>query len=95
MKPVKIEQLFQAAKAAPAPVIEPMPPYLQTRILAASSTQAGRDLVQSLATGLRLGLGLAFVVMLACVAWNYRDLSFQPDNDVELVNVEAHLDWQL
>ena len=95
MTRVKIEQLFQAAKGAPAPAIEPMPTYLQTRILASCSNQGGRDLTQALATGLRLGLGVAFAVMLACVAYNYGDLSFQPDNFVELTNVEAYLDWQL
>jgi hypothetical protein len=95
MKPVKIEQLLKVAMAAPAPAIEPMPQYLQTRILASFPAQSGRDLMPSLAVGLRLGLGLAFAIMIACLAWNYQDLSLQPDNDIELATVEAHLDMQL
>lgn len=92
---VKIERLLAAARTAPAPIVEPMPEYLQTRILAHCRENRPGDLFQSLAGALRLGLGAAFAIMIICVAWNYRDLALQPSNDVELVNVESHLDSQL
>ncbi len=92
---VKLERLLAAARTAPVQTPEPMPEYLKTRILAQSRSARPTDFLQALGGALRLGLGAAFVIMVVCVAWNYHHLSLQPSNDVELVNVESHLDLQL
>ena len=93
---INVERLFAAARTAPTDSLEPMPEYLKTRVLAhAFAEPAANDLLSSLSAALRLGLGLALATMIACIAWNYRDLGTQPDDAVELANMGAHLDLQL
>jgi hypothetical protein len=93
---IKVERLFAAARTAPAEALDPMPDYLQSRILArASAEDSMPDLGLVLTRVLRWGASLAVSIMIACVAWNYHDLKLQPDNDVELVNIRAHLDFEL
>ncbi len=90
---VKLQRLFAAARQAPEPPAAEMPPYLQTRILAHWRAQSGgaRSWL-SVARLLRLGLAAACGIMLACIAWTYRDLSHYPDTYVELANVRANAD---
>ena len=90
---LNIDRLFEAARKAPAPAVEPMPAYLPTRVLAQLRAEPRpNDLLVAWGRALKLGLGLAVAIMVACVAWNYRDLSLQPQNFLELATLRAHLD---
>ncbi len=92
---IDLERLFAAARTAPVEAVEPMPEYLKTRIWARSRTERKGDFLLNAGAALRLGLGLAFGVMIACIVLNYNDLELKPSNDVELANVGAYLDLQL
>jgi len=101
MKALKIERLFEAAKAAPASVTEPMPEALKIRVLAQWSRESESplssvmDLFPTLRQVCRVGLGFAVAVMLACLAWSYSDLTHEPETFVEAATLSAHSDLQL
>lgn len=97
MRQVKIEQLFQAAKAAPASAEQPMPEYLKTRVLAQlGETDAMLLSTMDLFPGLRLvfrwGLGIAVGVMLGCLAWSYNDLTDEPLSYIDVATIDTHME---
>jgi hypothetical protein len=93
---LQIDRLFEAARKAPARADEPMPAYLPTRVFARlQAEQRPNEILLAWGRALKVGLGLAVAIMLACVAWNYSDLSLQPENFQELATVRANLDSDL
>jgi hypothetical protein len=97
MKPVKIEYLFQAAKTAPTPVAEPMPQFLESRILAHwgetdAAMLSAMDLFPSLRIIFRWGLGLAVAVMLSCLAWSYNELTYEPATYLDVATIDTHME---
>jgi len=93
---VDLDRLLAAARKAPVQALEPMPAHLPTRVLAQlRSEPQTNELLVAWGRALRVGLGLALAIMLACVAWNYRDLSLAPQNFLELATLRANLDSDL
>jgi hypothetical protein len=102
MKPVKIDKLFQAAKAAPATVAEPMPDYLKARVLAQwgggdALLLSAVDMFPSLYLVFRWAMGIAAAVMLGCLVWSYHDLTYEPQTylDVATIDTHAEVDMEL
>ncbi len=98
MKTAKIQlnRLFEAARGAPAEAPETMPDYLKTRIVAhcRAATGAGAELIPSIGLIFRLGLAMACVIMLGCMAWSYSDLTYQPNSDLEYATLSVNLELQ-
>jgi hypothetical protein len=95
MKTVKIDQLFQAAKAAPAGVAQPMPEHMATRVIAAWNSGdalvlSAIDLFPSLRLMFRWGLGVAAGVMLGCLAWSYHELTYEPQTYIDVATIDTH-----
>lgn len=90
MNRIKLDRLFEAAKASTHDEADEMPSHLKTRLLAHwRSGIVEEDWFLPLA--LRRALLCAGLIMILCVAWSSNELWSDAD-DVALVNFELRQD---